>query len=190
MSRDAALKTALSLVKVPTHIRALRASPLPHGIDLLLNLAAGNEDAHRNALELGGRSDQNLMNAAGFFIEQILLHPDSDSYRVLGADPTATTRELRANMALLMRWLHPDLDPEGNRAHLANRVLRAWDDLKTPERRKAYDRLLACSRNGSHELRRTKIRRRKTRLKRPSHLRSFVLRVLRRLSPDDPSRTQ
>lgn len=190
MSRDAALKTALSLVKVPTHIRALRASPLPPGIDLLLNLAAGNEDAHRNALELGGRSDQNLMNAAGFFIEQILLHPDSDSYRVLGADQTATTRELRANMALLMRWLHPDLDPEDNRAHLANRVLRAWDDLKTPERRKAYDRLLACSRNGSHELRRTKIRRRKTRLKRPSHLRSFVLRVLRRLSPDDPSRTQ
>ena len=190
MSRDAALKTALSLVKIPTHIRALRASPLPHGIDLLLNLAAGNEDAHRNALELGGRSDQNLMDAAGFFIEQILLHPDSDSYRVLGADQTATTSELRANMALLMRWLHPDLDPEGNRAHLANRVLRAWDDLKTPERRKAYDLMLASSRNETHGFRRTKIRRRKTRLKRPSHVLSFVLRVLRRLSPDDPSHTQ
>ena len=50
--------------------------------------------------------------AATFFIEQILFAPHADSYRVLGASPQASASELRRNVALLLRWLHPDLDPE------------------------------------------------------------------------------
>ena len=54
------------------------------------------------------RSEHSLREAAAFYIEQILLHPDADHYRVLGAQPDASTAELRRNMALLIRWLHPD----------------------------------------------------------------------------------
>jgi curved DNA-binding protein CbpA len=78
--------------------------------------------------------------AAAFFIEQILLFPGADSYRVLGARQAATAGELRRNMALLLRWLHPDLDPKGERSIFAGRVTKAWEDLKTPERRAVYDR--------------------------------------------------
>ena len=86
-----------------------------------------------------------VREAAAFFIEQILLYPDADSYRVLGARPGATYGELRRNMALLLRWLHPDLDPHGERTVFAARVTRAWNDLKTEERRAAYDRSCAIA---------------------------------------------
>ena len=46
-------------------------------------------------------------------------------------------------MALLLRWLHPDLDRHGERSVFAARVTRAWNDLKTQERRAAYDRVEA-----------------------------------------------
>jgi hypothetical protein len=42
-------------------------------------------------------------------------------------------------MALLLRWLHPDHDPQGARSVFAGRVTRAWNDLKTQERRATYD---------------------------------------------------
>jgi curved DNA-binding protein CbpA len=74
-----------------------------------------------------------------FFIEQVLLCPNSDSYRVLGADSQASSGELRRNMALLIKLLHPDKDPQGQRSIFANRVNQAWNDLKTPERRATYD---------------------------------------------------
>ena len=87
-----------------------------------------------------GRPPEVVREAATFFIEQILLAPGGDSYRVLGCGPAATTSELRRNMALLMRWLHPDVTREGDRAVFAARIAAAWNTLKTPERRAAYDR--------------------------------------------------
>ena len=98
------------------------------------------------AAESVGRSRETVREAAAFFVEQILLFPDADSYRVLGARPDATNGELRRNMALLLRWLHPDLDRLGERSVLAIRVTRAWNDLKTQQHRAAYDRLKRISR--------------------------------------------
>jgi DnaJ-class molecular chaperone len=80
-----------------------------------------------------------VRQAAIFFIEQILLSPGADSYRVLGAGPGASNAELRTNMALLMRWLHPDAAREGEQSVFAQRLAAAWNDLKSPERRAAYD---------------------------------------------------
>ena len=42
-------------------------------------------------------------------------------------------------MALIMRWLHPDLNPNDIRSVHAQRVVSAWDDVKTPEKRQVYD---------------------------------------------------
>ena len=81
-----------------------------------------------------------VREAATFFLEQVLLHADADSYRVLGATRGAPYTELRRNMTLLLQWLHPDIDRGDLRSVFAARVTRAWDDLKTPERRAAYDR--------------------------------------------------
>jgi hypothetical protein len=134
-----ALKISIDLMHVPSRVRLMRSAPLPEGVLILLQIAAGDQESIGRAAELTGRSHSVVRDAAAFFIEQILLGPDTDSYRRLGASPQAHSSELRRNMALLLRWLHPDLDRQGNRSVFARRVIGAWADLKTPERRAAYD---------------------------------------------------
>jgi hypothetical protein len=134
-----AVKIAIDLMHLPSRVRLVRSAPLPEGVLMLLQIAAGDRQAEIEAAELTGRPQEIVREAAAFFIEQILLGPGTDSYRRLGASPQATKSELRRNMALLLRWLHPDLDRQGVRSLFAGRVTGAWNDLKTPERRAAYD---------------------------------------------------
>jgi hypothetical protein len=104
-----------------------------------LRIAAGDESVETEAARIMEVSRQQVRKASAFFIEQILLHPGADSYRVLGADPHASPTELRRNMALLLRWLHPDIDRNGERSIFATRVTKAWDEVKTPVRRAKHD---------------------------------------------------
>ena len=138
----AAVSIAIELMQLPMRARQLRSKPLPDGVTTLLQIASGDTGTTRRVAEKLGRSTKMTREAAEFFIVQILLAPEADSYRILGANPNATARELRHNMALLLRWLHPDLDPKEERSMFAAKVTRAWEDLKTPERRSAYDRRL------------------------------------------------
>jgi len=142
MSDKMALKIAVDLMHVPSQVRVVRSEPLPRDMQLLLRIAAGGEEAESTAGDLTGRSRDAVREAATFFIEQILFAPDADSYRVLGTSSQASSIELRRNVALLLRWLHPDLDPRGERSVFISRVTAAWNDLKTPERRAAYDKKL------------------------------------------------
>jgi hypothetical protein len=107
----------------------------------LLEIAAGDADATSRASELTGRAPDVVRNAAAFFVEQILLAPDSDSYRVLGGNAQTSSGDLRRNMALLLKCLHPDMErnSSNDRSVFAGRVTLAWEDLKTAERRAAYD---------------------------------------------------
>ena len=145
MNHATALRVAIDLLHMPSRVRLVKAAPLPAGVLDLLRIAAGDEELIREAIEFAGRSRDVIRDAVTFFIEQILLSPDADSYRVLGAGPEATSAELRRNMALLLRWLHPDLDPRAGRSIFATRVTLAWNDLKTLDRRAAYDQLRQIS---------------------------------------------
>ena len=136
----ASLNMAIDLMRAPSQVPLVRSAPLPDGVLTLLRIAAGDEEVTSQAIAATGRSRETVREAAAFFIEQILFYPEADSYRVLGARPDASKSELRRNMALLLRWLHPDHDPQGERSVFASRVTRAWNDLKTEERRAAYDR--------------------------------------------------
>jgi hypothetical protein len=148
MHEASALRVAIDLMHVPSRVRATRLAPLPPQIDVVLRIAAGDEAAESEAARITERSREIVREASIFFIEQILLHPEADSYRVLGATPQAKTQELRHNMALLLRWLHPDMDRNGERAILARRVTRAWEELKTPTRRAEHDSTAALAENG------------------------------------------
>jgi hypothetical protein len=152
MGHDATLKVAIDLMHFPSQVRRFRSAPLPAGVLILLRIASGDEAATRYAAESVGCPSETLREAAVFFVEQMLLFPSADSYRVLGASPQATARELRRNMALLLRWLHPDLDRQGERSVFVTRVTRAWNDLKTRDRRAAYDRLRRLSPAGEPSL--------------------------------------
>lgn len=146
MAESDALHAALLLAKDPVSVRKLQRAELPGGIPAVLAIAIGDEAALAEARTYTGRSSAALTEAAGFFVEQVLLDHDADSYRVLGGSRRSTHEELRHNMALLMRWLHPDLQALRNRAAadrevFSSRVTRAWEDLKNDERRRTYDRL-------------------------------------------------
>lgn len=139
MDHVGTLMMALDLLHVPSRARLIRSAPLPDGVVTLLRIANGDETLIRQAVVATGVSHAKILEAADFFIEQALLHPEADAYRVLGANPGARTTELRRNMAFLVRWLHPD-HQKGDRSVFAHRVTRAWNELKTEGRRAAYDR--------------------------------------------------
>jgi hypothetical protein len=185
MSRDAALRSAISLVSVPSQVRATRLAPLPDGTTLLLGVAAGDPDALAEAMALTGRTQEVLTSAAAFFIEQILLVPDADSYRALGCVPGASAGELRTNMALLMRWLHPDVSTAAQKEVYVSLVTKAWEDVKTPDRRQAYD---AARANAPVVVKRTSKTRRTTkagrlRIQKPSLFERAISRLFRRDRP-------
>jgi hypothetical protein len=141
----AALRAAIDLVHLPTRLRHLRLAPLPEGLHILLRVVSGDEEALDEAARLCGRSASIIREAAEFFIEQILFLPGADNYRVLGARHDAPMAELRCNMILLLKWLHPDTQPYCERSVFASRVLLAWSDLKTPDRRRTYDEALTSA---------------------------------------------
>ncbi len=144
--RDAtALMTALTLTQRPSLSRTVRSAPLPRGVTFLLEVAAGDAEALADAGAITGQSEERLIDAASFFVEQVLLYRSASCYRVLGANRDESTAELRHHMALLMRWLHPDTVASGlregaiDRTVFAPRVLQAWETLKTAKSRAAYD---------------------------------------------------
>ncbi len=139
MPRKVALQIAIDLVHIPSQVRFVRSAPLPDGVPALLRIAAGDEEAELAAARSTHRSRETVRRAAIFFIEQILFAPCADSYRVLGASSHASARELRENFALLLKWLHPDCAAQDGGSIFNKRVTAAWNDLKTPERRAAYD---------------------------------------------------
>ena len=167
MTEIAAVRDALDLMHVPSRVRLMRCAPLPDGVSFLLRIAAGDEDARSFASNVTGRSEQVIQSAASFFIEQALLFPEADSYRVLGATPQSSAHELRQNMAFLLRWLHPDVNSMDDRSVFATRVTRAWEDLKSPERRNVYDE----ARSSESSLKNSSLRKGRSLLRRGSRLR-------------------
>jgi len=132
--RNHALSVALDLIRMPTQVRIMRSAPLPPGVLLLLRLAASETGAECEAEEINKRSSSANRDAAIFFIEQVLLATNSDAYRVLGLDRRASSAELRRHMAYLLKWLHPDVSGDPHKARLAQRVLMAWNEVKSAER--------------------------------------------------------
>jgi DnaJ-class molecular chaperone len=104
-----------------------------------LRIASGDTEAIDSIAASTERPPSTIQEAAEFYIEQVLLDPASDHYRILGAGPDAPTATLRRHMALLLTWLHPDRNPSGERAVFVARITEAWDTLRNVDKRKAYD---------------------------------------------------
>ncbi|MBY0227574.1 MAG: DnaJ domain-containing protein [Hyphomicrobium sp.] len=139
MSDAAAMRAALDLYLLPSHLRLQRRAPIPGDVHELLLVATGDEATTRSMAQTLERSPDTLQRAARFFIEEILLDPQSNSYRVFGLEPDAPQDELRRNMYLLAKLLHPDYGLHPLSQHYAARINLAWNDLKTPDRRAEYD---------------------------------------------------
>ncbi|MBZ0087629.1 MAG: J domain-containing protein [Thermomonas sp.] len=139
-----ALEWALALLRSPAERYRLRQRPLPPGVDALLAIAA---NAAPDALDSEGarlrESAETLREAARFYAREVLFHAEADAYRSLGVAPQATTEQIKIHHRLLQAWLHPDREQSGDDSVFAARINTAWNQLRSPDRRAAYDAGLA-----------------------------------------------
>lgn len=135
----ATVDLALAVFKDPGLLAELRERPVPDDIGKVIRIAAGEQAAREAAVAESGATSTEVVEACVFFLQQTLFASGGDSYRVLGTRPEDPQDRLREHYRWLMKWLHPDRNPDGWEALYADRVNAAWQDLKTPDRRAEYD---------------------------------------------------
>lgn len=134
------LETALALQRAPGERFRLREKPLPAGLLHVLEIAAASPPALQAAAAEVGESEQDVLEAVRFYLEQVLFAtPEADAYRVLGLAQDATPEAIRTHHRWLQRWLHPDRAQAGDASIFATRVNQAFAQLRSPELRHAYD---------------------------------------------------
>lgn len=135
-----ALEWALALLRAPGERHALRGKPLPAGMDRLLGVAAGTlPEGLEDTARAFNETQATIQEAAQFYAREVLLFPQADAYRVLGVDAAAPAEQIKSHYRLLQLWLHPDRSDSHGDAVFAARVNHAWNQLRSPERRQAYD---------------------------------------------------
>jgi hypothetical protein len=142
-----ALEPALALLRAPALAAQVRERPLPPDVLTLIRIAAGDEATLAKAAAASGEAPQRLVEAALLFLQQALFAGGADSYRLLGVPATASEELLKQHHRWLVRWLHPDRQTDDWQAAYMNRVNKAWQDLRTPERRHHYDNRPRHARN-------------------------------------------
>src|SRR5262245_53723584 len=119
---------ALDLARMPALAQSIEEPPLPTDISDVMRIAAGSPETCQSASQATGQPPAVLIQAARFYVQQVLLRPDADSYRVLGLPPGASRELARRHMRCLLQWLHPDVNRDWDSAY-AERVLSAWREV-------------------------------------------------------------
>lgn len=134
-----ALHHALQLLRTPSGARPGPHERLPEGMLLLIRIVAGDEAALSEARQRSEEAGAVVREAAAFYIQQVMFVSGSNSYRLLGVDADAPDERIKEHYRWLVRWLHPDRNPDEWEVIYADRVNRAWQDMRTPERRQRFD---------------------------------------------------
>lgn len=135
-----ALEWAIALAKAPGERSALRQRPVPDGLERLLQIATGSSPDLLAEVATQRNEDPNeILEAARFYAREVLFFKGADAYRVLGVRRDAPPEVVRSHHRLLQLWLHPDRQTSDWDAIFAARVNAAWTQLRSTERRQAYD---------------------------------------------------
>ena len=138
MAADA-LEIALALWRAPSRRTALQQRPLPRDVAGLMALAAAAPERVADASRRTGEEPKKIVEAARFYLREVLLFDGADAYRLLGVARDCSTTEIKANHRALQQWLHPDRCDGDLESLYASRINAAWSELRSPERRAAYD---------------------------------------------------
>ena len=123
-----ALDEALLLKQNPDRLFFQQQLPLPDGVAQLIRIAIDPASVSLNAEQRRNLDDAELQGAAAAYLKGVCLFPGSKSLRVLGLNVIEDNTTLLEHRRLLLKWLHPDRNPENR--HLAERVNRAWSQIK------------------------------------------------------------
>jgi hypothetical protein len=128
MSGARGIDLALDLARMPALAHSIEKPPLPIDIFEVMQIAAGSPEVCELAAQATGQPRVVLVEAARFYLQQVLLRSDTDSYRVLGLAPGASRELARRHMRCLLQWLHPDVNGDWDSVY-AKRVLKAWREV-------------------------------------------------------------
>jgi len=129
MAQPHVIQLALDLARMPALARSSAAPPLPANIIELMRIAAAAPEACQAAVTQTGEPSGVVIEAARFYLQQVLFGPGGDCYRILGIEPTASRETARSHMRWLLEWLHPDRNNNSWDAVYAERVLKAWREV-------------------------------------------------------------
>src|SRR6516162_10831424 len=129
MAQSHVIELAVDLARMPALARTSAVPPLPPNIIELMRIAAASPEACQIAAAKTGEPIAVLIEAARFYLQQVLFRADADCYRVLGIAPTASRATARDHMRWLMEWLHPDRNNNSWDGVYAERVLKAWREV-------------------------------------------------------------
>jgi len=129
MAQSHVIELALDLARMPTFARSSVVLPLPPNVIELMRIAAASPEACQVAAAKTGEPTSVLIEAARFYLQQVLFRGDADCYRILGIAPTASRATARDHMRWLMEWLHPDRNNDSWDGVYAERVLKAWREV-------------------------------------------------------------
>ncbi|GAB2496106.1 hypothetical protein [Arenimonas alkanexedens] len=125
-----ALEQALAYYRAPTLLAMAAQRPLPDDVIELLRLAAGDAAQAAASADASGESPERVTEAAVFFVQQVMFAAGADPHRVLGVNPDAPPARVREHYRWLIRWLHPDRNPDDWDSVYTDRVTRAWQQLR------------------------------------------------------------
>src|SRR5215472_18911186 len=131
MAQPHVIELALDLARMPALARSSVAPPLPPNVIELMRIAAGSAEACKAAVAQTGEPRHVVIEAARFYLQQVLFRPDADCYRILGVQPATSRATAREHMRWLLEWLHPDRNNNNNSwdTVYAERVLKAWREV-------------------------------------------------------------
>jgi pyruvate/2-oxoglutarate dehydrogenase complex dihydrolipoamide acyltransferase (E2) component len=134
-----AVDLMLGVFRSPGRSAMLRTRELPDGVLDVIRIAAGDEQAIAAARASTALDPADLGTAASLLLRNLFFFEGADSYRTLGVRPDADPAQIKRHYRWLVRWLHPDRNPESMHGVFVDRINRAWNSIRTPERRSRYD---------------------------------------------------
>ena len=129
MKRQHVIELALDLARMPALARSSVVPSVPPNIVELMRIAAAVPEACQAAVANTGEPSSVVVEAARFYLQQVLFRPGADCYRILGIEPTASRAAARDHMRWLLEWLHPDRNNNSWDGVYAERVLKAWREV-------------------------------------------------------------
>lgn len=134
-----AVDLMLGVFRAPARSAVLRTRELPDGVLDVIRIAAGDAEAIAAAKASTPLAEADLHVAASLLLHNLCLFDGADSYRTLGVRADADSSRIKQHFRWLVRWLHPDRNPDNLHGAFTDRVNRAWNSVRTPERRARYD---------------------------------------------------
>jgi hypothetical protein len=106
-----ATRAALELMAKPHATKLVQRGAIPSDILVLIKAASGDKYALRQIALSTSLPEVNCRKMAIEYLQKILFDGIADDYRLLGLQPGAKLEQINQHKRWLLRWLHPDLNP-------------------------------------------------------------------------------